>query len=232
MRFYPAGERFHTDIGWLDSRHTFNFGEHQAAGRGGFRALRVINDDRVAGGAGFGKHPHRDMEILTYVIGGGLRHRDTLGNESVIRPGEMQRMSAGTGIFHEEFNDSETDAAHFLQIWLLPAQTGAPPGYEQKQVRGGENAFAEVVCPGGGAGALDVGQDAKLLLAKIGGGGAAAYSPAAGRGIFAHIIRGAAALNGRTLSAGDGVAMEGAEAAEEIRFASADGAEVLLFDLA
>src|SRR5207248_4717836 len=163
----PAGERFHTDIGWLDSRHTFSFGDHYDPERAGFHALRVINDDRVAPGKGFGTHGHRDMEIITYVLEGELAHKDSMGNGSVIRPGDAQRMSAGTGVRHSEHNHSPTDLVHLLQIWIIPDTLGIAPGYEQKFFAAEEKRgrLRLIASPDGRDGSVTVRQDASLYAA-------------------------------------------------------------------
>src|SRR5438552_2530700 len=165
----PAAERGQTRISWLDSRHTFSFGDYWDPRHMGYRSLRVINDDRVAPGGGFGTHPHRDMEIVTYVLDGALEHKDSLGTGSVIRPGELQRMSAGTGIRHSEFNASATEPVHLYQIWLLPEKRGQAPSYEQKPFDPAARAgrWQLVASPNAAEGSLTIHQDARLFLANI-----------------------------------------------------------------
>jgi len=227
----PAAERGTTRIDWLDSRHSFSFGEYYDPAHMGFRALRVINDDRVAPAAGFGTHPHRDMEILTWVLEGELEHKDSLGNGSVIRPGDAQRMSAGTGIRHSEFNPSPETAVRLLQIWLLPERGGLAPGYEQR-------AFAEAELAGrlrliashdGREGSVTLHQDVSLYAGRLARGQSAALELRPGRHAWVQVARGEVTLNGRKLVDGDGAA-----ASDEARLevtATAD-AEVLVFDLA
>jgi hypothetical protein len=196
----------------------------------GFRALRVINDDRIAPGAGFGTHPHRDMEIVTYVLDGALQHRDSLGTGSVIRPGEVQRMSAGTGIRHSEFNASASEPVHLLQIWILPATTGIEPGYEQRALPpGARGGLALVASPDGRDGSLTVHQDARVYAAQLAPGDAVTHALAGGRHAWLHVARGTVQLNGQALHAGDGAAVS-----DEVQLAlrADDAAEVLLFDLA
>jgi len=197
----------------------------------GFRALRVMNEDRVAPGRGFGTHPHDDMEIVTYVLEGGLAHRDSLCTGSVIRPGELQRMTAGTGITHSEFNGSPTDPVHLYQIWLTPEREGLEPGYEQKAFPEGErrNRLRLVASPDGSDGSLTIRQDARIFIGALDDGAEVAHEPAAGRHAWLQVLRGRVALNGTALAAGDGAAVSG-EPRLDVR---ADGiSEVMLFDLA
>ena len=226
----PAAQRGRTNIGWLDSRHTFSFGDYYDPAHMGFRALRVINDDRIAPGAGFGTHPHRDMEILTYVLDGALQHRDSLGTGSQIVPGELQRMSAGTGIRHSEFNVSKEYPLHLLQIWILPARDGLEPGYEQRalpaEVRGG---LALIASPDGRDESVTVHQDVGVYAAQLAAGERAEHALARDRHAWVHVASGNASINGHALRAGDAAAVSG-EARIDLQ---ADGAaEVLLFDLA
>ena len=213
---------------WLDSRHTFSFGEYQNPKHHQFRALRVINDDRVAPGGGFPTHPHRDMEILTCVLSGRLEHRDSMGNGEVIRAGEWQAMTAGTGITLSEFNPSAAEPVHLLQIWLFPDKRGHTPGYRQKLFTNADKSgkWALVASPEGEAGSLVVHQDARVYQTKPTAGAAVRHELKAGRAAFVHVATGSATVNGTKLVAGDAVAVE--DEAEVV--ASGDG-EVLLFDL-
>jgi redox-sensitive bicupin YhaK (pirin superfamily) len=217
--------------GWLDSRHTFSFGDYRDHRHHQFRTLRVINDDRVAPGGGFPTHPHRDMEILTCVLTGSLAHRDSMGNEEVIRANEWQAMTAGTGITHSEFNPSETDPVHLLQIWLFPDRRGYTPGYQQRVFTDAEKGgrLALVASPDGEAGSLVIRQDARVYQAKLAAGESVAHDLRPGRAAFVHVATGAATVNGQKLVAGDGVAVE-----DEPRVTvTGDAAgEVLVFDLA
>ncbi|MDO8475616.1 MAG: pirin family protein [Candidatus Rokubacteria bacterium] len=227
----PAAERGHADHGWLDTRHTFSFASYHDPRHMGFRSLRVINEDRVKPGEGFGTHAHRDMEILTWVLDGALEHKDSMGNGAVIRPGDLQRMSAGTGVTHSEFNPSPEAPVHFLQIWLLPRERGLPPGYEQKRFPQEERrGRLRLIAAGDGRdGAVTIHQDADLWTAVLQPGESVRHAPAPERYAWVHVARGAVSLNGSTLGAGDGAAVSD-EAALEI--AGAADAEVLLFDLA
>ena len=214
--------------GWLDSRHTFSFGEYQDPEHHQFRALRVINDDKVAPGGGFPTHPHRDMEILTCVLSGALEHRDSMGNGEVIRAGEWQAMTAGTGITHSEFNPSLAQPVHLLQIWLFPDRRGRTPGYQQKVFTDADTRgkWALVASPDGAAGSLVMHQDARVYQTKL-AGESVRHELKAGRAAFVHVATGRATINGVELVAGDAVAVE----AESAVVVSGEG-EVLLFDLA
>jgi quercetin 2,3-dioxygenase len=229
-----AGERGRTDWGWLDSRHTFSFGEYHDPRHMGFRALRVINDDRVKPAAGFGTHGHADMEILSYVLEGALEHKDSMGTGSVIRPGEIQMMRAGTGVRHSEYNPSKTEGVHFLQIWILPDQRGLAPTYGQRAVdrEAARRGFALLASKDGRDGSLHVHQDVDLWLALDEGNGDTAPRElrlAPGRHAWVHVARGAADVNGQAVVEGDGVALSGADA---VKVAGRGAAEVLVFDLA
>lgn len=227
----PAAERGHADHGWLATRHTFSFASYHDPRHMGFRSLRVINEDRVQPAEGFGTHAHRDMEILTWVLEGALEHKDSMGNGSVIRPGDLQRMSAGTGVTHSEFNPSREAPVHFLQIWLLPRERGLPPGYEQKhftqEARRGR--LCLIAAGDGRGGAVTIHQDADVWTALLQPGESVRHALAPGRYAWLHVARGAVSLNGSTLGAGDGAAVSD-EA--ELEIAAAARAEVLLFDLA
>ncbi len=224
-------ERGRTEIDWLDSRHTFSFGEYYDPKHMGFRALRVINDDRVAAGGGFGTHGHRDMEIITMVLDGALEHKDSLGNGSVMRPGDVQRMTAGAGIRHSEFNHSQEELVHFLQIWILPERKGLQPGYEQKAfaTNGTHGSWRTVVAPEGRDGALTIHQDASLAIASLSAGEQATYSLKPGRYAWVQVASGAVTLNGTALQAGDGAAVSDET---KLTVKATEPSELLLFDLA
>jgi quercetin 2,3-dioxygenase len=224
-------ERGRSQIGWLDSQHTFSFGEYRDPRHMGFRNLRVINDDRVIAGAGFATHGHRDMEIISYVLDGALAHKDSLGTGSIIRPGEVQRMSAGTGIMHSEFNASKTEAVHFLQIWILPEAAGLTPGYEQRAFTLEErrNRFRLVGDRHGTDGAVTIHQDVRLYSATLEPAARLEQSLPTGRYAWLQVARGAVTVNGHALNEGDGAAIT---QEPTLHLESAPGAEVLLFDLA
>ena len=232
-----TGERGRFDFGWLDTRHTFSFGEYMDPAHMGFRTLRVINEDRVKPGQGFGTHGHRDMEILSYVLSGELHHKDNQGHVGVLKPGWVQRMSAGTGIMHSEFNGSKAEPVHFLQIWILPAKRGIAPRYEDRDfpLSGRKNRLCLIASPDGGEGSLSIEQDVRVYAAVLEAGKEAKLDLAPGRAAWVQVARGALTLNGGTrLEAGDGAALEG-ESGLSLRAeadASGAGAEVLAFDLA
>jgi hypothetical protein len=224
-----ADDRGHTKIDWLDSRHSFSFGEYFDPSENGFSVLRVINDDRVAAGQGFGTHPHRDMEIITYVLEGAVEHRDSLGTRSVIPAGDVQRMTAGSGIRHSEFNPSPSAGLHLLQIWILPEASGLKPGYEQTSLGNrAQSKLALVASHAGGSGALRINQDANLYVGSFAGGEGDEKALAPGRKAYLHVARGRMTLNGVALGAGDGAKISGET---HLRLASEGGGEVLLFDL-
>jgi redox-sensitive bicupin YhaK (pirin superfamily) len=226
-----AQDRGHANHGWLDSFHTFSFADYYDPREMGFGPLRVINEDRVAPGMGFGKHPHRDMEIISYVLDGALEHKDSMGTGSVIRPGDVQRMSAGTGVTHSEFNSSRAEPVHFLQIWIEPDRINVTPSYEQKNFPPAEKQgrLRLIVSPDGADGSVKINQDARVYAAVLSGPDAAGYALGEGRKAYVHVARGAVKLNGTPLSAGDGVKVSDER---ELRLTEADNAEVLLFDLA
>lgn len=226
----PSAARGHADHGWLDTFHTFSFADYHDPAHMGFRSLRVINEDRVAPGMGFGTHPHRDMEILTYIVAGRLAHKDSMGNGREIAAGQLQAMSAGTGLTHSEFNPSRTDPVHLLQIWLLPDRRGRTPRYSEWSPRAGENpALTLLASPDGRDGSAAIHQDALLYLVKLDHPAAFTHRLSAGRAAWLQLIRGTLTLNGQPLAAGDGAAVEG-EASLALDTATA--AEALLFDLA
>ncbi len=228
-----SAERGHFDHGWLDTFHTFSFADYRDERHMGFRALRVINEDRVAPGQGFGTHGHRDMEILTYVLEGAVAHRDSSGGKGTIVPGEVQRMTAGTGVTHSEVNPSDEEPLHLLQIWLLPDRRGHAPSYEQKAFPDEERRgrLRLVASPDGASGSLSIHQDARVYASLLAKGQEVEHRLASGRGAWVQVARGEVALGGQVLRAGDGASLEGQET---LRIAGAgDGeAELLLFDLA
>jgi redox-sensitive bicupin YhaK (pirin superfamily) len=226
----PAAERGHARHGWLDSWHSFSFADYHDPRHMGFGPLRVINEDRVQPGQGFGTHGHRDMEILSYVLEGKLEHRDNMGNGSIIVPGDVQRMSAGRGVLHSESNPSATELVHFLQIWIEPSAKGIAPGYEQTHVAPAEKTgrLRLIAAPDGRDGAVTIHQDARLYAALLDGGMAVAHRLAPGRRAYVHVAKGAVAVNGHPLAAGDAAMLTG-EA--QVALADARDAEVLVFDL-
>jgi redox-sensitive bicupin YhaK (pirin superfamily) len=230
IRIRRGEDRGRTRLDWLDSRHSFSFGDYHDPGQMGFRTLRVINEDRVSPGGGFATHGHRDMEIISYVLEGALQHRDSLGTGSVIHPGEVQRMSAGTGIRHSEFNHSEKEPAHFLQIWIIPERDGLQPGYEQITFDRGEalDRFRLIGDREDSQGAVRINQDARIYTAVFGPGGSDTHDLAPGRGAWVQVARGIVTLNGDELREGDGAAVEGEPA---IRLRAETAAEILLLDL-
>jgi len=223
-------DRGQADHGWLKSQHSFSFAEYHDERHMQFGALRVINEDRVAPGAGFGTHPHRDMEIVSYVLAGELAHADSMGNGSVIRPGDVQRMSAGTGVFHSESNPSASQPVHFLQIWIRPDRLGVPPGYEQKHFDAGEKrGRLRLVASGDGAeGSVSVHQDARMYAGLFDGSEAARLQVGANRWLYVHLVRGELTVQGTRLTAGDALKLT-----DSLQLALGDGrdAEVLVFDL-
>jgi len=223
-------DRGHANHGWLDSYHTFSFADYYDPEHMAFSALRVINEDRVQPGAGFPTHGHRDMEIVTYVLEGGLEHKDSMGNGSVIRTGDVQRMSAGTGVRHSEFNASDSELVHFLQIWILPDRNGHAPGYEQKHFTPADlvGQLRLIASPDGQDGSVTIHQDTRLYAAKLDGNQALTHTLAAGRRAYVHLARGTLHVNGTPLESGDGARIENVK---QLQFDQGRGAEVLLFDL-
>ncbi len=224
-------DRGHLNHGWLDTYHSFSFGDYYDPARMGFRALRVINEDRVDPGQGFGMHGHRDMEIVTLVLEGALEHRDSLGNGEILKPGELQRMTAGTGIRHSEFNPSASEAVHLYQIWLQPERPGLPPSYEQKQFDSAEQDghWRVVASHDGREGSLVIHQDAALYLARLKAGETLTRQFASGRHGWLQVLRGTVVVGESKLAAGDAVALSNET---ELTVAADDAAELLLFDLA
>lgn len=230
LKLRSAGDRGETKLAWLDSRHTFSFGDYHDPQNMGFSDLRVINEDRVIAGAGFPTHSHRDMEIITYVLEGALAHKDSTGVSSVIRPGDLQRMSAGTGISHSEYNASQTEPVHFLQIWIIPDQTSLTPGYEQQAFALNDNRgkWTLVASKAGRDGSVTVHQDVDVWAARFAPGQQVAFRLKPSRQAFVQVARGVVMLNDVKLNAGDGAAI-GQE--EILEFKAVSDAELLLFDL-
>ena len=226
-----SDERGTTKIGWLDSRHSFSFGEYHDPANESFGALRVINEDWIAGGAGFPPHPHRDMEIVTYIIEGAISHKDSTGGGGTIRPGEIQRMSAGTGIVHAEFNASAQKPCHLLQIWIMPSKRGIEPGYEQKAIdpKAVANHFARIAGPDPQGNEVRLVQDAEIWAAQLDEGVEAIHALAQGRKAWLQVVKGNVKLGNDALKAGDAAAITDQE---KIAVRSLSAAEVLLFDLA
>jgi len=225
-----SAERGAADHGWLQSRHSFSFADYYDPHNTGFSALRVINEDRIAPGSGFGSHGHRDMEIISYVLAGELAHKDSMGNGSTIVPGDVQRMSAGKGVLHSEFNQAKDGVTHFLQIWIEPNVKGIAPSYEEKHFaladkRGG---WRQIASPDGAEGSVLIHQDARVYVSALAPGDAALHALAPGRMAYLHVIRGAAAVNGNALATGDAARVVD-EAALQV--AATQDSELLLFDL-
>jgi quercetin 2,3-dioxygenase len=231
MQIRRATERGHANHGWLDSYHTFSFADYYDPNHMGFRTLRVVNEDRVQPGQGFGTHPHRDMEILTYVLEGSLAHKDSMGNGSVIRPGDAQRMSAGTGITHSEFNASDSNLVHFLQIWILPDRQSSPPSYEQRSfdLEAASGNWLLLASSDGQKGSISIHQDVRVMVGRIGESESLDFTLQTGRHVFVHVVRGSVRAGGHRLDAGDALMSSGEPA---VRFEGVDKAEILLFDLA
>jgi quercetin 2,3-dioxygenase len=228
MTIRKADERGRSAFDWLDSRFTFSFGEYYDPQHMGFRSLRVINDDRIAPGGGFGKHPHRDMEIITVVLDGALEHKDSMGSAEVLRPGEVQRMSAGTGIQHSEYNHSATEPVHLIQIWIMPDSKGVAPRYEQK--RFDENDQLRLVASSDGRdGSLAIHQDAGVYVGRLSAGTKVSHALKPDRHAWVQVATGKIELNGKTLTAGDGAAISNAAG---LNILAKDASQVLLFDLA
>jgi hypothetical protein len=226
-----AQERGHANHGWLDSFHTFSFADYYDPREMGFGTLRVINEDRVAPGMGFGKHPHRDMEIISYVLEGALEHKDSMGTGSVIRPGDVQRMSAGTGVTHSEFNPSRDELVHFLQIWIEPNRNGVTPSYEQKNFAVSEKKgrLRLIVSPDGAEGSVKIHQNARVYAATLSGQDAADYALPEGHKAYVHVARGTVKVNGIAVGSGDGVKIADEH---DLHLTEGKDAELLLFDMA
>ena len=226
-----ADTRGRAQFGWLDSNHTFSFGHYYDPNRMGWGPLRVINEDRVIPGAGFDTHGHKDMEIISYVLDGALEHKDSIGNGSVIRPGRLQRMTAGTGIRHSEYNHSKSDPVHFLQIWIIPEAAGLKPGYEEKEIARHDtgSGLTLIGSRDGRENSITIHQNVDLYVAHLSDGETATHNIAKGRIAWIQVARGNLTVNGEILNAGDGVAIK---EEDEIVFADASNAEALLFDMA
>ncbi len=226
-----SDQRGHANHGWLDSYHTFSFASYQDPNHMGFRSLRVINEDRVTPGQGFGTHPHRDMEIISYVLDGAIAHKDSMGNGSIIRPGDVQRMSAGTGITHSEFNPSETEGVHFLQIWVLPAQTGLKPSYEQKTfgLDQKQNQLRLIASQDGREDSVLVHQDMSLYATVLTSADPIEMALQIERHYWVQVVRGLVTVNGQSLAPGDAIALS---EESHLSLLSQDQAEFLVFDLA
>lgn len=231
IRIRKANERGHYDHGWLNTHHTFSFGEYHDPAHHRFRALRVMNEDVVAPGQGFGTHPHRDMEIVTYVLSGALEHRDSMGNGEVLRPGEFQRMTAGTGITHSEFNPSDTEPVHLYQIWLLPERKGIEPSYEQKRFAADErqNQLRLVASHDASDGSLLVHQDVRIYLATLEEQTTVTHRLDADRHAWLQVLRGDVSLNGITLNTSDGAAVSDEQ---DLHIEATSNSELMLFDMA
>jgi redox-sensitive bicupin YhaK (pirin superfamily) len=232
LTFRDRGARGKAEMGWLSSRHSFSFGHYRDPRHMGFRALRVINEDRVVPGAGFPTHGHADMEIISYVLEGALEHKDSLGTGAVVRPGELQRMSAGTGVEHSEFNASDRDSLHFLQIWIVPDRQGIEPDYEQKAlppVAEGESRLDLIGSPDGRDGSVTIHQDVLLYRAVLADGGALTVPLAPGRHAWVQVARGTAEVEGGELREGDGLAVSDSAT---LQITTRTGGELLVFDLA
>ena len=229
IQLRKAQDRGHANHGWLDSWHTFSFADYHDPRHMGFSALRVINEDRVSPGEGFPTHPHRDMEIITYILSGSLEHKDSMGNGRVIRPGEVQYMAAGTGVQHSEFNPSKDEAVHLLQIWIQPEAKGVKPRYEEKSLKHAAPGTLNLVTSKTGRdGSIAIHQDADLWLARMDAGNRVTHKLASGRHAWVHVAEGEVSLNGKTLGGGDAAAVSEESALE---FSASKPSQVLLFDL-
>lgn len=231
MTIRKSQDRGSANLGWLDSRHSFSFGHYHDPKHMGFGPLRVINEDKVAPGGGFPTHPHSDMEIMSYVLAGGLEHKDSLGNGSVIRPGDVQRMSAGTGVRHSEYNASKSEPAHFLQVWIIPERKGLPAGYEQKHFSAAEkrNTLCLIGSRNGRDGSVTIHARADVYATLLDRGARVVHEIALGHGAWVQVAGGVVVLDGQRLEAGDAASSTGGG---ELRLEAIDDAEVLLFDMA
>lgn len=225
-----SNDRGLAEHGWLKSRHTFSFAEYYDPQHMGFGPLRVINEDRIAGGTGFDTHPHRDMEIISYVISGGLRHRDSMGNVTVIKPGEVQRMSAGTGVMHSEYNDQDKDETHFFQIWITPEKRGVKPGYGQKSFEKELNSqkLVHVISKDGVNGSIDINQDANVYISRLKKSEDLDFKVPAGRKLWLQLVKGSVQVNGEAIQTGDAIAATDISTAA---ITASEDSEMILFDL-
>lgn len=226
-----SNERGFADHGWLKSRHSFSFADYYNPARMGFGALRVINEDRIAGGTGFGTHPHDNMEIISYVISGALKHKDSMGNTTVIRPGEVQRMSAGTGVRHSEYNEREQDETHFFQIWIKPDAYGVDPGYGQKSFEKelSEKNLVLVVSKDGREGSITINQDANVYISRLRKGEELDFKVKEYRRVWVQMVKGSAKVDGQDIKVGDAAA---AMDLEQMKISANEDAEMIIFDLA
>ena len=231
LRIRKAADRGRSSLSWLKSAHTFSFSHYFDPGHMGFGKVRVINEDEVAPGGGFGTHPHRDMEIISYVLEGSLEHKDSMGNGSIIRPGEVQRMSAGTGVTHSEFNHSKEEPVRFLQIWIIPDRNGYAPGYEQKHfdVEGTQGVLRLVASRSGRDGSVSLNQDVDMYVSRLDGEGSAVHEIAEGRSAWVQVAGGSVSVNGTLLEAGDGAGLVGPE---KLELSDGKASEIILFDQA
>ncbi len=230
LQLRRSDERGTADHGWLRSRHTFSFADYYHPKFMGFRNLRVINEDRIDGGTGFGAHPHRDMEIISYVVKGALRHKDSMGTEAIIKPGEVQRMSAGTGVVHSEYNAVPDEESHFFQIWIQPESFGGKPGYGQKSFDAdlGSKKLVLVVSRDGRDGSLPIKQDADMYISRLKEKDVLDYQVRPGRGVWVQVVKGELTVDGKVLGAGDAASTEEPQA---LRFEARGDSELILFDL-
>lgn len=230
LQIRKSEERGFANHGWLKSLHTFSFADYYDPEQMGFRSLRVINEDRIAGGSGFGKHPHRDMEIISYVITGGLQHEDSMGNKTIIRPNEIQRMTAGTGVMHSEYNANPTEESHFFQIWIMPKTRGGSPGYGQKSFEKelSSQKLVHVISPDGKDGSISINQDADLYISRLKASDTLTYQLRETRGAWVQVVKGELTVSGKSVKAGDALSFDSAEL---IQFKADTDSEFLLFDL-
>lgn len=231
LQLRKSQDRGIANHGWLKSKHTFSFAEYYDPEHMGFRSLRVINEDRIEGGTGFGAHPHRDMEIISYVIKGALEHKDSMGTKAIIKPGEVQRMSAGAGVVHSEYNALPDEETHFFQIWITPKTRGGDPGYGQKSFEEDLNSkkLVLVMSPDGRDGSIGIKQDADMYISRLKANDALDFKVRESRGVWVQVVKGDLSINGKTLTAGDALSFE---AEELLQVKATENSEIILFDLA